>query len=611
MGVLSRIPFKFRILGWVVLGLLVAMAAVAIWAGSTGTARSTASAGRQTGPSAGRLLAEIAADLAPAAKAARQVLLGSRDPNGPSCIREPDAKTVLVRPRNLLEDPNGGAGSRMMVLLMSDALQEGRSKTAQYRFCQDALRRRLADELADIGPVLSRLETLHAKAAALAKGVADWDRWPEGFEAGAVVVSGDWAGHCLRSVHQAVTNRDLQATRRWSAELASVTFALADLHRWMAFLLDNQRFALDMQARCQCLFDWVDRVDKAEGRPGHVKGTGDCYPGLSTLDPLVDNLFEVERQAERLFRAPQNTWKTGSTDLSAVPAAVWVPPDLRKSFVFLRSKLRPGKQVLWDRLAATPFERSYLTNMLFRLSGSGAIEQAGLVLQRCDQDHPQATAASLMGALFYRGAISAGFRWADRYDKRLMKAAAGMSGGREKTLNDARAYVNNLLGNWGNFQGGIWTLREAIDRRLLDCMRGTDMVGSLYRNTGHGGCFFVRLWGGLAAHSVAGVRPESGDGNRIVLADSLTRTTETLLWPQAYFHGLTWPEGYPGIRPPIVAAGLYVRGLDNFVLAEAYIVRGPHAGTLMRTAIPYLHRRQSPGERKVYAGPYPEIPVAR
>jgi len=50
---------------------------------------------------------------------------------------------------------------------------------------------------------------------------------------------------------------------------------------------------------------------------------------------------------------------------------------------------------------------------------------------------------------------------------------------------------------------------------------------------------------------------------------------------------------------------LYVRGLDNYVWAEGYIIRGPNAGTLVTACVPYLPNRTSNLVQKVLQGLIP------
>ena len=50
--------------------------------------------------------------------------------------------------------------------------------------------------------------------------------------------------------------------------------------------------------------------------------------------------------------------------------------------------------------------------------------------------------------------------------------------------------------------------------------------------------------------------------------------------------------------PTPYAVELYVRGLDNYLWAEGYIVRGPNAGTLTTARIPYSTHRLDESTRK-------------
>ena len=169
--------------------------------------------------------------------------------------------------------------------------------------------------------------------------------------------------------------------------------------------------------------------------------------------------------------------------------------------------------------------------------------------------------------------------------------------------------TSRFLGGWENYEGNVWTLHEALDRRKLDCVRGTDMIGSLYRNSGHAGYYCLRLSAGTAGHTVGAAETEPGGRGPLALADPLSVLGTQSKWPDAIFHGYPWPSDYPGTRGPILTAELHARGLDNYVFAEGYIVRGPNAGTLLRAALPYLPGRREASERKVYAGPYPKMPI--
>jgi hypothetical protein len=48
-----------------------------------------------------------------------------------------------------------------------------------------------------------------------------------------------------------------------------------------------------------------------------------------------------------------------------------------------------------------------------------------------------------------------------------------------------------------------------------------------------------------------------------------------------------------------------VRGLDSYVWAEGYVVRGAAAGRLVRAGIPYLAEFPGGGTEQVFDGPHP------
>ena len=96
------------------------------------------------------------------------------------------------------------------------------------------------------------------------------------------------------------------------------------------------------------------------------------------------------------------------------------------------------------------------------------------------------------------------------------------------------------------------------------------------------------------------------DGKRqTLLVDGLQPATTPEVWPDCYFHGHAWPAGMEGSPTPY-AAELYLRGLDNYLWGEGYIIRVPNAGWLMTARIPYSTHRRTETNARVFDGPYPQ-----
>lgn len=529
-------------------------------------------------------------------QASATVLVG--DQNFP--VRAPLLTGKLTDNQVLMpKDANGGPGTAYMFAY--NARPE--SPMAAYTWQQTKFREYLRKEREQNAAAMAAVVSLSATMDELTASLRAVQAVPAGLKVSRTAGADNWPSTCLRMVQAGLAARNLPESLRWAQELDAALFAMADLHRWLDLLLENNLASLDFQARCEGAFAWVDSL------PGpKTPYRDDNFPGSSMSFARACNYFEVERQAVRLFGEAATLSELVANGDRSVSAALWMPPHLRESFLLVRSRLSPASQVLWDKAAHTPFERSYLANMLFRASRAGVLDQMGIVLHRFEHAHPHPNVTDMMDAIFYRaGAWCSGLEWGDRFDSRLMDMAGKLDGDDAKILGSAHDLTNEFLGEWNNYQGGIWTLHDALDKRKLDCVRGSDMIGGLFRDAGRSGYLSVRLTCGIATHTLSAVEADE-PGGKVVLADSLVPGQNVVAWPAAIFKGMNWPKGYPGPRGPVFAAILCARGLDSYVLAEGYIVRGAHAGELVRVALPHLPGREKPSVQRVFAGPYPAMP---
>jgi len=552
----------------------------------------------QRGPSARRasqLLADLAQGLPAVLADSRRALLGTSNPNGPERVklREVGSTDTGYEPPKPA-DPNGGPGNRMLQFFYFDhaaktPLEELRWHRREYPEFLKSMRdgsRRVSLRLAD-----------HVKqASALAGEVRSWPSVPEEFKAAEVDAGPGWAAICLAEVNAAASMWDAEAAKLWADELAAGLRALEDLHRWLEFLLENQLANMELVDNCAGLFTEA----QTQYGPGKYD-TKLCisrFPSGNQTVIGINNYFEVERQARRLFRDP-GTWPDLVTSRGREPAiaAVNLPPDLREAFLELRSHLSPANRKTWDRAAAMPFERGFMANMIFRAQASQVVDRLGMVLERFDSLHPQATVAEMMDVLPYRAGLGmAGYEWADRYDARLIDAAANLAAtDPHEALRAARRFQYGVYGG-DKYQGMVLSLRKALDTGRMDCIRATDMIAATYRNAGWPGFRLIRFCRGTSGHSVAAA--ESGNGGR-----TRTEIVDGLFAP-GKAEG-TWPDEYFTRDDGTWAVELFARGLDSQVYLGAYILRGPQAGTLVRARVPYLPGHQEAESRKVYDGPYP------
>ena len=507
--------------------------------------------------------------------AARRLLLGALDPDGPSVFRTDDGPP-------LVRIVDGGVGTRTVALL-ADARAERSTARDEFLWQQDVLRTYCDDLLGRNRTVYAKALRLADQAARLAAVLAGATALPEDLRSVGLEADGTQLGWTASQLDAALADGDAAAARMRACEFREAAARLADLHRWVDMLLKNELSALTFQQRCRGIYFRSNQAFDLEKAVADA-GLGG-YPGAQNAVCLLYNLQAVEHGAEWLFASPGGDGPVPAD----VPAAAHVPPHLRKAFLRLRDHLGPRTRPLWDEAAAALYHRTYLANVLHRYEAAGVLDQAGLVLERFDEVQTDPTVEALLDVLFYRSGSPSGTRSADeRFDARLMQAARTLAGTREQVLLGAQHFTRALFGSWKNYHGQL-SLVESLDAGRLDCISASNVIGSVYRNAGRGGLYSVRWCAGTASHSLVGTLVER-DGKPVFgVVDGLDRPQTALeLWPHAYADGHDWPEGYTGARAPLYAVTLYARGLDSYVWCQGFIVRGEHTGSLVRCRIPYL-----------------------
>lgn len=525
----------------------------------------------------------------------RPLLLGSRDLSKGSCVDFVKSGQLTDKVPQSKGDLDGGPGTTLAVLLSFDR-QGVRSALEDLRWHQTRLASYLENQLELNDVPFATARDFHAAALALADRLAAADALPQGLGAAPDADESTWPGYCLHRLADAVRDRDLPKARRWSRELESAAFWLADLHRWRVFLFENFRTALRFQALAREPFEAANLSVKSYGylsTPSNLPG------GMLTLHGL-ENFLELERQAETIFFLTPERLAELDRDRHLTAESIRVPPAHREAYLALAGALSDANRRALATAATLPYECGFLINMLYRAHTAGMLPELAEVLRRFDRLSPASTPELLMGVLVYRGHSFSGIEWADRFQPRVLDEALTLRGDTDATVfADACRLVHELFEKRTAY-GVTLSLRDSLDRGIMDCVRATDLTIDLFRNNGRSGIGHVRWAAGTAGHTVPALW---GTGEEVLVVDPLEPKAPER-WPAAYFQGARWPEFLRENAPPATAE-LYVRGLDSYVWAQGYVIRGEHAGTLGTAAIPYLSPFAKAGSATVFAGPYP------
>jgi hypothetical protein len=547
-------------------------------------------------------LVELASLVDRSMRASRPVLLGSRNPQGPSCVAVVKTGELRGKVPDNPGDLNGGPGTTMVAIYCFNR-QGNTSPLKDFEWHQGRLRTYLQNVMASNQPAENLAHELAHRAREFADAADEWTEIPSSLAQVKFTRDDSWPGYCMTALDRAIAANDLSATRRWAHELAAAAFSLDDLHHWLDLLASNHLRALDFQQQCQTLFTAAEPLVTKYDPNASIS----MFPaGILSLNGW-GNYYEVERQAEGLFAQPPDLTTQPALSQNITAASVWLTPALRETFVKLQSALTPETQKVWEQAAMTPYEHSYLIGMLYRASRTDAVDDLAAVLKKVNANHPQPSVGELMSVLMYRGHSFAGLEWADRFQPELLEAAEEIppSTSDKDALVAAADWTNKFYRAPAAGYGMTFTLRDAIEQKKLDCVRATDMIGAIFRNSGRPRFGHVRWCAETNAHSVAAYLGRENDKPKTLLVDGLAPTTQPEVWPDAYFHGHAWPAGLSPTPTPYCVE-LYVRGLDNYLWAEGYIVRGPNAGMLTTARIPYSTHRLEQSTRKVFEGPYPQ-----
>lgn len=530
-------------------------------------------------------LATLAEGIPNALAASQPVLLGKRSNRNQSAVQT-IAKRGMVTKINhgttndciiQMTDANGGIGLRFTHLALG---RKAGSPKAEFNWQQTTFRPWLEEQKKENAAPLAQTQAMEDAAATLLPLVLAWDAVPDDLAVPAAPGGDAWPAHCLAQLLAALQAKDIDAAKRWSLELRGATFALADLHRWTDLLVGNLLRALEFQAHAKECFDEVDPM--YGGKYNSMIHVGRLPAGEITLYGGY-NYLEVERQAERLFWVSKAWKEVDGTPILTHHAAAFLPPTERGLFLKVAAALSGKTHALWNEAAATPFERSFLANMLWRAESAEFGDAMTQVVLAYEQHHGRRPdLAGLLDVLPYRaGAFFAGLEWGDRYDPEILKASSAVTRPGEQGMKQAHAEASKA---YSDYTGLVLTIRQARETKKADCIRITDVMAALYRNAGQPGFRSVRMsrGGGLGrisgmGHTIAGTSNGSLTGrDPVVTLDGLIGDGGRRVYPTGYLDDQTF------------TTEVYGRGIDSYVWMAGVVGKGSNKGRYMTAAVPYL-----------------------
>lgn len=228
----------------------------------------------------------------------RALLVGERKLDGKSLI-EPKPRGLVNKPDNSIirpQSPKGGVGLRYMHMWWQ---REAKKPSDELRWHNGALKDTLEGWQKENAPVLAAAAEAAKTGLQLRKAVADWTAVPEGVTL--YPEKKTWPQFCLHRFTKACAEGNLAAAKAWAREVESATYAWADAHAWLAFLGQNQLYAISYLNGTAGLFAQCDKLYAGKYKNNIHNGR---FPiGEMTLH-TADNYLELERIGELLHQVP-------------------------------------------------------------------------------------------------------------------------------------------------------------------------------------------------------------------------------------------------------------------------------------------------------------------
>ncbi len=434
-------------------------------------------------------------------------------------------------------------------------------------------------------PLLEKAETLEKLTGtlqqALSKTPADALKLKEVAFGG---TGGDELSVSLRKLSEAAAGERADEAAVWAGEARGAAMRLVDLLRWVDL---QTGWIVDLcgvfDRYSMCVENSDREVAAAGGWKAYMFGRipgGSSILELCTTDTLMcemllcDFMKTSEADAAVMGKAGMEV-----DELAVVPAH-------RVAYAKVRDGIPSGAQKVFKMIPDTAYELSMLNSNLWRYDDEKKVDELIGSLGRYAKQDRKPTVTQMMEVIHIaQGAYGSTTSPGERYHKQMAEWAETVKGTPEKAIETVHSLAYGFYTKDGgrHYKGAIWTMHGVFEAGSMDCIRGSQMMGSTYANAGYAGLHPIRICRGSLAEKIVATSGHTFvcllEEKRDVCLDSLV--SRAFLKPFAQMHA-----GDGGV----LSAARGYRTLDSYASGEMYFPQGTWKA--VRFEIPYYGIRR-------------------
>lgn len=342
------------------------------------------------------------------------------------------------------------------------------------------------------GPLLVEGEKIERAAKALCELPADCDAsLMKSFKTRARTGKGrDELSYCLRKLSAALAAGRVEQARVWAGETHGAVVRLVDLLRWVDL---QTEWIVDLAAVFGSFKPYFDNSDAVLSKVGgwRIFMFGRCPAGQSIQTICSKDVLMVEHLLVDFYTVSRAD--TVAMGKGGDAALLTVTPARRSACRKILAALPARARPIFRKILRTDFELSAFGSNICRYEDEGRLDDLIRSLKRHVANYPDTTVGSMMEIIHIpKGAWCATTTATDRYHPKLIEWAGKVQGKPRKAFLTAHGFAHKLYSR-GGYQGSVKTLTDALKNGRMDCIRISQLIGTVYANAGYIGLHPIRV----------------------------------------------------------------------------------------------------------------------